>query len=84
MALTSDGRALVYEEPVNCVCVRRLDGRLVRRWDVPVTNSVLILALSPDDRTLLTGGLQDPGFRLWDITTGKELFPTERSPAVRP
>jgi uncharacterized protein (TIGR03000 family) len=84
MALTSDGRTLVYEEPLNWACVRRLDGKLVRRWHVPVTNSVLILALSPDDRTLLTGGLQDPGFRLWDITTGEEQFPTERPPARRP
>jgi WD40 repeat protein len=78
MALTSDSRTLVCEEPLNWVCVRRLDGRVVRRWHVPVRNSVLILALSPDDRTLLTGGLQDPGFRLWDITTGKERFPTGR------
>jgi WD40 repeat protein len=84
MALTSDGRTLVYEEPLNWVCVRRLDGQLARRWEVPVTNSVLILALSPDDRTLLTGGLQDPGFRLWDITTGEERFPMETPPATRP
>ncbi|HEY7156857.1 MAG TPA: TIGR03000 domain-containing protein [Gemmataceae bacterium] len=85
VVLTSDGRTLVSEEPYNWVCVRRLpDGRVVRRWHVPVRNSGLILALSPDDRTLLTGGIQDPGFRLWDITTGEEQFPTERPPARRP
>jgi WD40 repeat protein len=84
LALTSDGRTLVYEEPVNRVCVRRLDGQLVRGWEVPVRASTLILALSPDDRTLLTGGLQDPGFRLWDITTGEERFPKERPPVRRP
>ncbi|HTU21922.1 MAG TPA: TIGR03000 domain-containing protein [Gemmataceae bacterium] len=84
LTLTSDGRTLVYEEGSNWVCVRRLDGQLVRRWHVPVRASQLILALSPDDRTLLTGGLQDPGFRLWDITTGEEQFPTQRPPARRP
>jgi WD40 repeat protein len=84
MVLTSDGRTLVSEEPSGWVCVRRLDGEPVRRWRVPVYASGLILALSPDDRTLLTGGAQDPGFRLWDITTGEEKFPTEEPSARRP
>lgn len=84
IVLTRDGRTLISEEPHNWVCVRRLpDGQVVRRWQVPVRVSRLILALSPDDRTLLTGGLQGTGFRLWDITTGEERFPMERPPAIQ-
>jgi uncharacterized protein (TIGR03000 family) len=84
-ALTSDGRTLVREEPLDWMCVRRLDGRVVRRWHAPVRRPcVNVLALSPDDRTLLTEDFPGRGFRLWDITTGEERFPTERLPAMRP
>jgi hypothetical protein len=84
-ALTSDGRTLVREEPLDWMCVRRLDGRVVRCWHVPVRRPcVNVLALSPDDRTLLTEDFQGRGFRLWDITTGQEQFPTERPAAMRP
>lgn len=76
--LTSDGRTLVHEDVYPSVGVRRLDGKLVRRWRVPLKNGAMVLALSPDDRTLLTGGVQDEGFRLWDITTGEERLPAKR------
>jgi WD40 repeat protein len=84
LALTSNGRTLVHEDSFKQVCVRRLDGRVVRRWRVPLRNSSFLLALSPDDRTLLTGGGQDTGFRLWDISTGEELLPPEKRPAGGP
>ncbi len=47
------------------------DGSLVRKYEGH-TDALYALALSPDGRTLVTGGY-DQKIRLWSITTGTEL-----------
>jgi WD40 repeat protein len=59
------------------------DWKTVRLWNMhtgrpdrqlPALPEVFGLALSPDGRTLATGGWMDNDVRLWEVGTGKELF----------
>ena len=79
LSLTRDGKTLVASGggAPNDAAVSVWDlttGKLTRRLPVTVTASVLISALAPDDRTIVTGGLQENNIRLWDGTTGQELL----------
>jgi WD40 repeat protein len=74
VAFTTDGKGLLS-------CSR---DQVARRWDlpagtvrqsfaVPCPRERLAFALSPDRKTLATGGWDDRTVRLWDLARGKEL-----------
>jgi WD40 repeat protein len=54
------------------------DGSVARLGSVRFhhENGIIAMAFSPDAKTILAGGIQDKGLslRLWETTTGKELF----------
>ncbi len=44
--------------------------------------SVLHVAISPDNKTIVSGGMKD-GFRVWDAATGKQKFALYQDRRVR-
>ncbi|MBI2806407.1 MAG: hypothetical protein HYX68_15615 [Planctomycetes bacterium] len=75
LAFSSDGKWLVVGGPMENAKIEIYDvekNKLVTSFGKHEW-TVWRLAISPDKKTVLTGGVKD-GFRVWDVPTGKQKF----------
>ncbi|TCK08360.1 caspase family protein [Marinobacterium mangrovicola] len=73
LALTHDGQqAISCGDKGRCTLWESDSGRTLRQFQAG-DDAIVNLAISPDDRLLLTQGFSDNRIRVWDLDTGREL-----------